>query len=157
MGLLVARDFRLSWLYLCPSIPQGMSLDCVEISLSRVFASGQAYVALSRARSLQGLRVLDFDPMVVRCDPRVLHFYATLRQGRGLSMVSGNHPIVDPVAVGRVGAGMAKPSWRQEERNADPRILSEKQHKLVTGILVLIQESPDDEVNSDQENTDPNF
>ncbi|XP_072818336.1 ATP-dependent DNA helicase PIF1 isoform X3 [Vicugna pacos] len=67
---------------------QGMSLDCVEISLSRVFASGQAYVALSRARSLQGLRVLDFDPMVVRCDPRVLSFYATLRQDRGLSLGS---------------------------------------------------------------------
>ena len=69
------------------SITQGMSLDCVEISLGRVFASGQAYVALSRARSLQGLRVLDFDPTVVRCDSRVLHFYATLRQGRGLSLV----------------------------------------------------------------------
>ncbi|XP_038179827.1 ATP-dependent DNA helicase PIF1 [Arvicola amphibius] len=67
---------------------QGMSLDCVEISLGRVFASGQAYVALSRARSLQGLRVLDFDPTVVRCDSRVLHFYATLRQGRGLSLES---------------------------------------------------------------------
>ncbi|XP_051678297.2 ATP-dependent DNA helicase PIF1 [Oryctolagus cuniculus] len=67
---------------------QGMSLDCVEISLGRVFASGQAYVALSRARSLQGLRVLDFDPAVVRCDPRVLHFYATLRRARGLSLES---------------------------------------------------------------------
>ncbi|XP_042543706.1 ATP-dependent DNA helicase PIF1 [Dipodomys spectabilis] len=67
---------------------QGMSLDCVEISLGRVFASGQAYVALSRARSLQGLRVLDFDPMVVRCDPRVLHFYTTLQQRRGLSLES---------------------------------------------------------------------
>lgn len=67
---------------------QGMSLDCVEISLGRVFASGQAYVALSRARSLQGLRVLDFDPTVVRCDPRVLHFYATLRRARGLSLES---------------------------------------------------------------------
>eukprot|EP00069_Balaena_mysticetus_P001443 bmy_15375T0 len=67
---------------------QGMSLDCVEISLGRVFASGQAYVALSRARSLQGLCVLDFDPMVVRCDPHVLSFYATLRQDRGLSLES---------------------------------------------------------------------
>ncbi|KAM5241117.1 ATP-dependent DNA helicase PIF1 isoform 1-T1 [Hipposideros larvatus] len=67
---------------------QGMSLDCVEISLGRVFASGQAYVALSRARSLQSLRVLDFDPMVVRCDPRVLRFYATLQRGRGLGLES---------------------------------------------------------------------
>ncbi|KAM9713989.1 ATP-dependent DNA helicase PIF1 isoform 3-T3 [Dama dama] len=67
---------------------QGMSLDCVEMSLGRVFASGQAYVALSRARSLQGLRVLDFDPMVVRCDPRVLSFYATLRQNGALSLES---------------------------------------------------------------------
>ncbi|XP_032479885.1 ATP-dependent DNA helicase PIF1 isoform X2 [Phocoena sinus] len=83
---------------------QGMSLDCVEISLGRVFASGQAYVALSRARSLQGLCVLDFDPMVVRCDPRVLSFYATLRQDRGLSLVRGSHPMVGHVAVGSLGA-----------------------------------------------------
>lgn len=82
------RDFRQSWIHFCPSNPQGMSLDCVEISLGRVFASGQAYVALSRARSLQSLRVLDFDPTVVRCNPRVLRFYAALRRGRGLGLES---------------------------------------------------------------------
>jgi len=54
---------------------QGMSLDRVEVSLARAFECGQAYVALSRARSLKGLRVLDIDCLTIRANADVLRFY----------------------------------------------------------------------------------
>ena len=57
---------------------QGMSLDAVEVDLSGVFEDGQAYVALSRARTVAGLRVIGFDPRRTTTSARVLQFYDTL-------------------------------------------------------------------------------
>lgn len=57
---------------------QGLTLDCVEMSLGRVFEAGQAYVALSRAKSLDSLRVLDFKANQVWANPDVLKFYSEI-------------------------------------------------------------------------------
>ncbi|XP_050457326.1 ATP-dependent DNA helicase PIF1 [Cataglyphis hispanica] len=59
---------------------QGLTLDCVEMCLSRVFDAGQSYVALSRAQSLQSLRVLDFNSQQVWANTTVLEFYKKFRR-----------------------------------------------------------------------------
>lgn len=50
---------------------QGLTIDLLEVDLEGTFADGQAYVALSRARSMDGLRVLNFHPSQVRTHPLV--------------------------------------------------------------------------------------
>jgi ATP-dependent DNA helicase PIF1 len=59
---------------------QGMTLDSVEISLSRVFECGQAYVALSRAKSLSSIRIVDFDPSAIRANQTVVKFYERIKR-----------------------------------------------------------------------------
>ena len=45
---------------------QGMTLDYVKVSLANIFAIGQAYVALSRATSLDGLQITDWNDTCVK-------------------------------------------------------------------------------------------
>jgi ATP-dependent exoDNAse (exonuclease V) alpha subunit len=53
---------------------QGMSLDECSVDLSRSFAPGHVYVALSRLRTADGLTLLNSDFKVL-VDPDVVDFY----------------------------------------------------------------------------------
>jgi len=57
---------------------QGMTLSSAEIDLSKTFEVGQGYVALSRIKSLDGLKLMGInykalcvDPLILHIDPRV--------------------------------------------------------------------------------------
>ncbi|SNX84453.1 related to PIF1 - DNA helicase involved in mitochondrial DNA repair and telomere length control [Melanopsichium pennsylvanicum] len=57
---------------------QGQTLPCCKINLNRVFERGQAYVALSRATSLEGLQVIGFRADKVMAHPRVIAWSQSL-------------------------------------------------------------------------------
>jgi len=54
---------------------QGATLDCAEIDLGpSVFANSQAYVAISRVRTLEGLYLSNFIKQSIKSDPKAVEF-----------------------------------------------------------------------------------
>lgn len=59
---------------------QGMSLDAMEVDLSKSFVKGMGYVALSRVRTLSGMKLLGFNTLSLEVDPGVLEFDEELKE-----------------------------------------------------------------------------
>lgn len=58
---------------------QGSTLDCALIDIGpRTFEVGQAYVALSRVKSLESLYIHELDPLACKAHPKVVEFYKGL-------------------------------------------------------------------------------
>ncbi|MCD4760406.1 AAA family ATPase [bacterium] len=58
---------------------QGMTLDAAEIDLSKSFVPGMGYVALSRVRSLSGLRLLGLNNIALTSDEQVIEIDKILK------------------------------------------------------------------------------
>lgn len=55
---------------------QGMTLDAIEIDLGEsIFCNGQAYTALSRAKNLNSIRIIDVSSRSFKTSPEVIDFY----------------------------------------------------------------------------------
>ncbi len=75
-----ATNFPLNLAWACTiHKAQGATLDRVHADLRGVWEHGQAYVALSRVRSVDDLTLEGLSPSVFRVDPEVRDFYNSLR------------------------------------------------------------------------------
>lgn len=79
---------------------QGASIDSAIVDIGKnTFEYGQAYVALSRVRSLEGLHLFSFDVNRIRTHPRVLEYYSNLT-----SRVNNDKPVATVKIVRKVSA-----------------------------------------------------
>ena len=59
---------------------QGMTIDYLETSIgSSIFEYHQVYVVLSRAKSLEGLKIRTYDPSKIKVNPIVTEYYENLK------------------------------------------------------------------------------
>ncbi len=105
---------------------QGSSLDCAEIDLGeRVFVEGQAYVALSRVRSLDGLSLVSLEPSVFKANRLFLSYWRYLiKHGNHRGWLSGVNKIRFPTeqAIGDMVQGYVQPS-RMDAQGREKRPL----------------------------------
>ena len=73
---------RLAWA-LSIHKAQGMTIGLLETNVGRCFDYGQCYVALSRATSLETLRVQGFDARRVKVHPKVVAFHSGGEEATG--------------------------------------------------------------------------
>jgi ATP-dependent DNA helicase PIF1 len=93
---------------------QGSTLDSALVDIgSGVFEFGQAYVALSRVRSLEALYVYDFDSTAFKAHPKVKAYYADLK----VKEISDEEKdLIRKIELGEVGEANMKPIVAEQSK-----------------------------------------
>lgn len=113
---------------------QGMSLDAVEVDLSKSFEAGMGYVALSRVRSLDGLTILGINEKALQVRDDVLEFDEDLQEMSRNAQAS--FALLSPQEITRIQTEFLE--WAKPKK-------SKKEEKLTTvqetGLLIEQQVS----------------
>jgi ATP-dependent DNA helicase PIF1 len=113
---------------------QGMTIALIETDISACWDYGQAYVALSRATSLEGLTLLGYRRDRIKAHPHVLQYYEELDKGgagppkSSVVVVSGGSLTYEPTenvaAMERHSSKQAKLLLHEEANNTRKRVRS---------------------------------
>ena len=87
---------------------QGQSIDRVKVDLNGSFQNGQAYVALSRAKTMAGLQILGFTESVVKANALAVAFHDALTAGQMDEFMQSVPMWWDPVLLLKDGVD---PNW----------------------------------------------
>lgn len=78
-AIITQVPLRLAWAITIHK-SQGMTLDAAEVDLGDAFEPGMGYVALSRVRSLQGLKLMNLNEMALKVHPKILQHDKIFKQ-----------------------------------------------------------------------------
>jgi hypothetical protein len=109
---------------------QGMSLDSVEVDLSKSFEKGMGYVALSRARTLEGLTILGLNDMSLRVNDEIIIVDEKLRSAstRAEQELQDEYP--DREAIDWAQKEIQK-QWMPTEQEKQKKLSTIEQTKLL--------------------------
>lgn len=79
LAKIIQVPLRLAWAITIHK-SQGMTLDAAEINLAEAFEKGMGYVALSRVRSLNGIKLIGFNKIALQVHPEILVYDKELQQ-----------------------------------------------------------------------------
>lgn len=108
---------------------QGQTLPRVRVNLKKIFEKGQAYVAISRAVSREGLQILNFHESKVFAHPRVVEFYKNLSSAEDAKQLllgdeNDNYEEVVKPQRGRYAVRERRkeqpPHWKRFKKNSEP-------------------------------------
>jgi len=140
IGEITQVPLRLAWAITVHK-SQGMSLDAAEIDLSRAFVFGQGYVALSRVRTLTGLKVLGMSPTALRVDPKVVEVDARFHSESEQAEDTFNNMTAEEIVTMhqmfvKAGGGAYMAQVDQAVVAAGPKLRQESTYEATKKLLV---------------------
>jgi len=137
-AIITQVPLRLAWAITIHK-SQGMTLDAAEVDLGDAFEPGMGYVALSRVRSLNGLKLMNLNEMALKVHPKILAHdkifkecsAAVVRDLQALS-VDEIAQMVNITLLKRFGGSLTPDATPRKETTRN-----KKQTKTLTHIITL--------------------